>query len=214
MKTMWSLSLLCLLWGAAPAWADTGHGVASGPGDPEAPLTMTMVIESLPPDCVGTTCTLDFVIVLRMTDGQALTVDLRQQRYPRVAGEATGKFMIRHWMNSTFPWWGVRGTGVSWEPIGRLAQDTPMRIRAAARGERRACSSPGEGAGWYGRSPSPRLAEVQVGFSGGPRALPPDPLPRAAARRPADGDRSLYLPVTWWWARSRPPTTSSLTIPY
>ena len=42
MKTMWSLSLLCLLWGAAPAWADDGsRRHLSGRGDPGAPLTMT-----------------------------------------------------------------------------------------------------------------------------------------------------------------------------
>ena len=89
MKTMWSLSLLCLLWGAVAAWGDPDDlpgVILPAWGDPGAPLTLDVRLESLPPDCVGSRCQLRLYLFLMMTDGQRITISFFTQRYPRSAG--------------------------------------------------------------------------------------------------------------------------------
>ena len=57
-----------------------------------------------------------------MTDWQALTLRLRQQRYPKVPEDARAKLSMLHWID-TLHWYDpMIHNGVSGADIGRLAQ--------------------------------------------------------------------------------------------
>ena len=80
MKTVCSLSLLlCFLWGAAAAdaYQSTVGAVIPAHGDPQAPLTLDVLIMALPPtSCPAKTCHLWLEITFVMTDGQTLRVSV------------------------------------------------------------------------------------------------------------------------------------------
>ena len=135
MKTFWSLSLLlCILWGAAPAQASCRSSLGDTPpgvilpawDDPQASLTLDVLVESLPPDCVQY-CTFRLCLVFVMTDGQEIEVELQTQRYPRVVG---GRAILRvtHRVDPSDP----EGDYTKYKD-GHLAPGTPLRIRASAR---------------------------------------------------------------------------------
>ena len=92
MKTIWSFTLLLLLWGTSAAahcfyeWPSSLSGVLLPAWtEAQAPLTLEVRLDTLPPvSYVPNPFSLCLVFV--MTDGQDLVVMLQGQRYPRSSG--------------------------------------------------------------------------------------------------------------------------------
>ena len=123
------------------------------------PLTLEVRLDTLPQDAHALN-PFSLCLVFVMTDGQDLTVHLQGQRYPRVVG-GRAKLKVTHRVDPS----DVESDYTKYKD-GRIAAGTPLRIRAAARGDATHLAFTWEGRRLVYTFAVPwRLASVRVYFS-------------------------------------------------